>query len=204
MLSRTPSNLDNSLQMSQKVEPLGICDFCKGPIPRQLWYTSKGKPRLYCSRDCRNTANSRAGASIRSVKQKERVRQGKWLNPMHIRPPTPAEQAERARKGRLREIAEGRWRNPALDPAARAKLSQPRKHSGPLHRALEKLRFGSTADLTEEELQAHREYRRKLYRQRLEDARAWYREWYRKKMASLTGEEREELRARWRARNRNR
>jgi len=146
--------------MKPKQQPIGICDLCLAPIPREQWYTRRG-PRLYCpDTDCRNTANSRAGAPIRAEEQREHVRRGEWQNPAKINPPTGAEQARRSRLGRLREVARGLWRNPALTPAAREKLSRPRKHSGVLHRAMEKLRHGKMADLTDEERDAYRAYQR--------------------------------------------
>jgi len=49
--------------MKTKTAPLGICDLCGDSIPRHRWHTSKRTPRLFCGRDCRNTANSRAGAT---------------------------------------------------------------------------------------------------------------------------------------------
>lgn len=125
--------------MATKKQPLGICDHCLAQMPEDRHFTSKGKPRLYCSRDCRNTANSRAGSKKRSVKAKARVRRGEWQNPHHLNPPSPEEQARRARLGRLREVQAGTWRNPALSPEARKKLSRPRKHSGPLRQAIRKL-----------------------------------------------------------------
>lgn len=149
-----------------KTRPLGVCDHCGGPIRRSEWYTSKRKPRRYCCRDCRNTANSRAGAPIRSVKILAHIRAGTWQNPHILHPPTPAEQAARARKGRLREVRAGRWRNPALTLEARRKLSRPRRHSGALHAAIEKLRNGKMADLTPEERDAYRAYRRDLARRK--------------------------------------
>ncbi|MBE2200442.1 MAG: hypothetical protein IAE79_17640 [Anaerolinea sp.] len=63
--------------MVSKVQPFGICDYCLGKIPADMGeYTSKGKPRLYCCRDCRNAANSQAGAAIRSEKAQRRVERG--------------------------------------------------------------------------------------------------------------------------------
>lgn len=125
--------------MSEKTEPIGICDLCTGEIPPERWYTRRG-PRRYCSRECRNTGNSRAGNPARIRKAKQRVADGTWFNP--TQPATPEEQGRRARLGRLREVAEGRWRNPALTEEAREKLSRPRVHSGALHRAMEKLEAG--------------------------------------------------------------
>ena len=174
--------------MTEKKRTLGICDHCGEEMPRWRRYTSKGKPRLYCSRKCRNTANSRAGAKVRSRKIRQRMARGEWVNPVEIRPPTPEEQAERARKGRKREVAERRWRNPALSDEARRKLSRPRKHFGILHQALEKLRYGSVADLTEEEAEAHRAYRRKLRRARRDEVNAWYRRWYRARKQRAKGD----------------
>jgi len=167
-----------------KTEPVGICDLCKGSIPPSEWYTRRG-PRLYCSIDCRNTANSRAGNLVRTAKVLKRVEAGTWKNPAQLRPPTPEEQGERARKGRLREVEARTWRNPALTDQARVKLSRPRRHSGPLHSALEKLKQGArVADLTPDEQAAHRAYRREQQRSRwesmTEEEKARRREQYRR------------------------
>ncbi|HEY4690860.1 MAG TPA: hypothetical protein VIK33_16230 [Anaerolineae bacterium] len=110
-------------------------------IARDEWYTRRG-PRLHCSIDCKNTANSRAGAHIRAEKARARVRRGEWQNPHLLNPPSPEEQSRRARLGRTREVRAGTWRNPALSSAARKKLSRPRKHGGALARAIEKLSRG--------------------------------------------------------------
>jgi hypothetical protein len=190
-----------------KVEPLGICDHCLGTIPADMgWYTSKGKPRLYCGRDCRNAANSQAGAVARSRKAKERVQRGEWQNPHHLNPPTPEEQGRRASLGRKREVEAGTWRNPADSPEAREKLSRPRKHDDNpvLHRALEKLKSGTVADLTDEEAEAHRVYRRTLVAARRAELNARARERYHEQQETLTEEAREAQRARWREANRRR
>lgn len=174
--------------MTAKQQPTGICDHCLGMIQPGQWYTSKGSPRLYCSIDCRNTANSRAGNPVRVAKMVERVREGTWRNPAKLRPPTGAEQAERARKGRKREIAEGRWRNPGLTPEAREINSRPHKYSGALASAIEKLGAGMrVSDLTPEEQEAHRAYRR-------EQQRALSKTW--------DDSKREILRAKWREQKR--
>ena len=168
---------------NDKTEPIGVCDHCKGEIT-DTWYTRRG-PRRYCCVDCRNTANSRAGAPTRSAKNRARVAAGVWQNPHKLNPPTGEEQARRARLGRLREVAAGTWRNPALADVARVKLSRPRKHTGDLHRAIEKLKRGlSTADLSPEEQEAHRAYRRRLWAARV---------------ATMTQEERDRRRAQYRA-----
>jgi hypothetical protein len=152
------------MTMTEKEKPLGICDFCGGPIPKGEWYTSKGKPRLYCSLECKQTANSRNGNPVRIAKLIQRVAAGLWKNP---REGLDSETTRRlnsiaAKKGRLREVAEGRWRNPALSEEARQKLSRPRKHTGALHRAIEKLRGGKMSDLSDEERSAWYEYRKQL------------------------------------------
>lgn len=189
--------------MADKQAPIGICDFCGGPIPRSEWYTRRG-PRLYCSVDCKNTANSRVGAPIRSRKAKERVRRGEWQNPHHIHPPTSEEQSRRSRLARTREVESGRWRNPALTDKARAKLSRPRKHTGALHKALEKLRRGSMIDLTDAERKAYLRWRHELRQARLQDVRRYYRDRYRKQQESLTPAEHEAQRAKWREQNKRR
>ena len=117
--------------MKPKIQPVGICDHCLEPIPEDLWYTRRG-PRLFCSIDCKNTANSRAGSEIRAAKARQRVKEGRWQNPAALNPPDPQEIGKGTRRIRLKEVAEGRWRNPALSDDARAKLSQPRKHEGTL------------------------------------------------------------------------
>lgn len=187
--------------MATKRQPIGICDHCKGEIPPGDWYTAHGKPRLYCSIDCRNTANSRNGNPVRTAKLRQAVADGRWQNPAHLRPPTCEEQSARSRKGRLREGAEGRWRNPALDPAARAKLSRPRKHADDplLHRAIERLRQGGKMrDLTPEEHASYRAYRRALEQARLTEIRAYQRACYHRLMSALDPAGRERLRELWR------
>ncbi len=194
--------------MVNKTQPLGICDHCLGEIPVDMGlYTSKGKPRLFCCRDCRNAANSQAGAPIRSRKARERVERGDWQNPHHLTPPTQMEQARRARLGRKREVTAGTWRNPADSPEAREKLSRPRKHGDNpvLHRALEKLKAGQKiSDLTSEEAGAHRVYRSELVSARRDELNAQARERYRLQQESMTDEEREVQRAKWRAANQRR
>lgn len=143
-----------------KQQPLGICDLCLGPIPEEDWYTRRG-PRLYCSVDCKNTANSRAGSPIRTRKIHERMEAGRWQNPRELHPPDPERiglGVSRTWKARVRA---GTWRNPALSPAARAKLSRPRRHAGALASAIERLCAGArVSDLAPEEQAAHRTYRR--------------------------------------------
>lgn len=187
-----------------KEQPLGICDNCRGEIPRDEWFTSKGQSRRYCGRDCRNTGNSRAGAPIRSEKTKQRIARGDWYNPHLLNPPTPKEQSRRARLGRNREVKAGTWRNPAISAGAREKLSRPRKHDPELHAVLEKLKGGSVADLTPEEKHIHRAYQRGLYQARRDEITAWHRNRYRQKQAAMSDEEREAQRAKWREQNRRR
>jgi hypothetical protein len=190
--------------MAEKLQAVGVCDHCLGPIPPKEWYTRRG-PRLYCSLECRQTANSRAGNPIRVEKIRERMKRGEWRNPSHIRPPTPAEQSHRARLGRKREVAAGTWRNPARDDAARAKLSRPRRHEGALHSAIEKLGRGlSMADLTDEEAAAYRARAAELRAARREEINRRARERYAARQAAMTDEEREAQRARWREGNRRR
>lgn len=183
-----------------KTQPLGTCDHCHGPIPRDEWYTSKGKPRLYCSLDCRNTANSRAGAPIRSAKSKRRVRMGLWKNPLSLELPVA-----RVRGDAMREQAKaGAWRNPALTDAAREKLSRPRRHADNplLHRAFELMRQGVKArDLPPDARAAHNAYQRARARERGDELRAKQRRWYHSRQAQLTDAEREQQRERWRAAN---
>ncbi len=185
--------------MAKKTEPLGICDHCKGEIPHDLWYTVKGTPRLHCNIQCRQTANSRVGSEIRSKKARQRVARGQWQNPREINPPDPARIAAGVSQARKREVKAGTWRNPALTDEARKKLSRPRKHSGALHRAIEKLKQGlKIADLTPEEVGAHRAYRAKLRSARLDEVNAYHRRRYHTQRAAMTEAEKETQRARWR------
>lgn len=173
--------------MTGKTAPLGICDLCGDEIPDP--YTSKGKPRRYCSVACKNTGNSREGNKSRIRKQNERIAKGLWQNPMTIRPPTSFEQSARARRGRLREVVAGTWRNPGLTPAARAKNSEPHKHSGALAEAIEALKHGKMTDLTPEQADAYRAYAREknakrwasMSEQEREARRRYQREWKRQK-----------------------
>ncbi len=138
------------------------CELCGRPLDEgDGRYTRKGKKRRFCSVTCRNAHNSRVGASIRSRKQRERVARGEWQNPVTLIQDDPEKLVrwkekvrEGVRRARKQEVLEGRWKNPALSPEARAKLSRPRKHGDnpALHSALEKLRQGyRVADLTPEE-----------------------------------------------------
>ena len=43
----------------EKVAPVGTCDYCGKGIPVGEWWTSKGRPRLHCSLECRQAASSR-------------------------------------------------------------------------------------------------------------------------------------------------
>ena len=171
--------------LAEKVQPIGVCDLCLQPIPADIGaWTSKGRPRLHCSRECRNTANSRTGAPLRAVAMQAHVQSGEWQNPHLLHPPTLAEQAARARLGRQREVQAGRWRNPGLTDEARAINSLPEKHNGPLAAAIERLKAGArVADLTPEQQEAYRAYRRGLATV---------------KRAALTETERSEQRAKWR------
>lgn len=120
-------------------------------------------------------------------------------------PTTPEEQARRARLGRRREVATDAWRNPALTADARRKLSAPRKHSGPLADAIDKLGQGlGVADLTPAEQAAFRAHQAALRAQRKDEINAQARERYRRQQASLTDAEREAQRAKWRQANQRR
>jgi len=191
--------------MPDKRQPLGICDHCLGSIPAGQWYTSKRRPRLHCSFKCKQAANSQAGASVRAEKARQRVARGEWQNPQRLNPPTFEERSRRAALARKREVARGEWRNPALTDAAREKLSRPRRHSGPLHTAIEKLKRGQhMADLTEEEAAAYRANSARLRAARREETNRRYRERYAARQAAMTDEEREAQRERWREANRRR
>lgn len=190
--------------MPAKTQPLGICDHCLGPIPPGQWRTRRG-PRLYCSIDCRNTANSRAGAEERGRKARARVQAGAWQNPAKLHPPDPANLSAGARRLRLREVAEGRWRNPGLTPEAREINSRPHKHTGHLAAAIERLKAGDgMADLTHEEADAYRAYRRTLRNARSDAANAYQRQRYHARQAILTSEQRQAQRQRWRLANHRR
>lgn len=178
-----PSGSGRKLTLS-KTAPLGVCDLCGDPISAEDWYTSKGAPRRYCSIDCRNTANSRAGAHIIGAKTRQRIARGEWQNPAVLHPPSAAAIGAASRITRRREVAEGRWRNPGLTPEARAINSRPHKHTGALASAIERLRHGHVADLTPEEAEAHRAYRRT-------QGAAW--------RAGFTADQRSHWRSRWRA-----
>ncbi|MBE2200441.1 MAG: hypothetical protein IAE79_17635 [Anaerolinea sp.] len=73
-----------------------------------------------------------------------------------------------------------------------------------LHRALEKLRDGTVADLTDAEAEAHRTYQRNLVAARREELRAQARERYRQRQEAMTEDERAAQRAKWREDNRRR
>lgn len=75
-----------TIVMAEKQKPLGICDHCGDPIPAGDWYTTKHRPRLYCSVDCRNAANARAGGPKIAQKNRERMARGEWRNPHHLNP----------------------------------------------------------------------------------------------------------------------
>lgn len=188
--------------------PVGVCDHCGQPFPPGVsWYTRRG-PRLYCSLDCRNTANSRAGAPLRSAIQRERVASGEWQSPHSYMSPEEisAAQAKAARRGRLREVADGHWRNPALSAEARRKLSRPRRHGDnpALHGAIEKLSRGErVADLRPEEAAAHREWRASLRAARRDEINTWRRAYHRRRMAA-DPEYRRRQREKWQQQNRKR
>lgn len=147
-----------------KILPIGICDRCGGPIKPDEFYTRRG-PRRYCSVDCKNTANSRSGAPERSRKAKQRVAAGIWYNPRSEMTPEriSAVQSSASRKARLKEVAENRWKNPAITDEARVKLSLPRKFRGALHSAIQKRNRGiRMPEMTSEERSQLREHQRKL------------------------------------------
>ncbi len=150
--------------MAEKIQKLGICDTCLGRIKKRDWYTKKGFPRLHCSLECRQADNSRRGNPARVEKIRQHIADGTWVNPADgLSSERRSElNAKSARAGRLREVKEGRWRNPALSPAAREKLSRARKHSGALHAAIEKLRHSSMESLSTEERAAYLDYRKRL------------------------------------------
>jgi len=105
------------------------------------------------------------------VKAKQRVAAGIWVSPLADETPEAealrlARMGMKSRQVRRAEVEAGAWRNPALTPAARAKLSRPRTILDPvLHQAQEKLNSGQrVADLTPEEQAAYRAHRREMER----------------------------------------
>lgn len=98
----------------------------------------------------------------------------------------------------------GTWRNPALSDAAKAKLSQPRQHEGDLHGAIEKLRTGTMADLSDAEAAAYRQYRQTLRDARREALNTAARERYHKQQAAMTDEQRAAQRQKWQQANKRR
>ena len=169
----TPAEIATALRASGPPYEWPLCERCGEPVTRHGlgYYTSKGKQRRFCSRGCRNTANSRSGAPIRSDKAKQRVRAGEWQNPAGRQTPEQHRAisqlggAARAEQHRA-AIEDGNFIKPSEYPGASDKLSRPRVHSDNplLHRALEKLRDGSMNDLTEAEAEAYRAYRREQAR----------------------------------------
>jgi len=100
---------------------------------------------------------------VRRIKALARVAAGQWTNPASIRKPARENVSLGVSRSKKLAVREGRWKNPALTPEARLKLSRPRKHSGALADAMEKLGRGlKMADLTEEERLAYHAYRREL------------------------------------------
>jgi len=154
--------------------PWPVCEFCGGDLDAHGlgYYTTKGKPRRFCSTWCRATHNSRVGAPIRSAKAKQRVRAGTWENPAKYHTPESLRAAALAgaavRTEQHRAALEaGTWQNPADAPGAREKLSRPRRYGDNpvLHAAMEKLSQGlHMADLTEAEAEAFRAHSRQLAR----------------------------------------
>ena len=189
--------------MVDKQKPIGVCDHCEGPIPRGEWYTSKGTPRLHCSFECKQTANSRKGNPTRVSKLVKRVAAGLWKNPRDGLDSETIKQLQStaSRKGRLREVAEGRWRNPALTDEARKKLSRPRKHSDVLHSAIEKLRTMKMDELTIEERDAYHAYRSELRNARRDEINRLARERYHRRQSELSPEQRKKQRKKWRRQN---
>jgi hypothetical protein len=101
----------------------------------------------------------------------------------------------------LREVADGRWRNPALTDEARKKLSRPRKHSDVLYAAIEKLRTMKMSDLTIEERDAYHAYRSELRNARRDEINHLARERYHRRQSELSPKQRKKQRAKWRKQN---
>jgi len=191
---------------STKHAPLGVCDLCGSQIAPDEWYTSKGKPRLHCSLECRQTDNSRVGAPLRSAKAKHRVALGIWKNP--ARDLTPQQRKDiSARAGtiaRTREVAEGRWRNPGLTLEARAINSRPEKHGDnpTLHHAIELMHQGvKLSEMPEPERTAYNARSRELYAEKRDAKRAVWNAAYRRRQAEMTPTQREQQREKWRKEN---
>lgn len=186
----------------EKTAPLGICDYCGKGIPQEYWWTSKGRPRLHCCLECRQAANSRKMEN-RSEWMHQRIDSGEWTNPASINRPSHETLSKNSRVARLREVDEGRWRNPGLTPEALEINSLPHKHSGPLADAIEKLRLGvKLRDLSTEEQEAHRLYRKSLRDARKDEVNQYYKARYKKRQAQMTEEEKEAQREKWREGNR--
>lgn len=189
--------------MSQKEQPIGICDLCFVEIPESEWYTKAGKVRLHCSTVCRNTANARTGSDISRRRTLERMAAGEWVRPDLINKPTAEAIGAGVSRRRKKEVAAGTWRNPSQSDEARKKLSRPRVHGdNPLLKgAISKLTAGRTmADLSDAEAEEYRAYRRRLWPNQSEKRQQRYRE----RQAAMTDEEREAQRAKWRERSRAR
>ena len=86
----------------EKVAPVGTCDYCGKGIPVGEWWTSKGRPRLHCSLECRQAANSRKMEN-RAEWMRERIECGDWVNPATINKPT----SETISKNSRRQAARG-------------------------------------------------------------------------------------------------
>ncbi len=190
-----------------KREPLGICDLCRGPIAPNDWYTTKGRPRLHCSIECRQSDNSRVGNPIRVAKIKQHIAAGTWKNPAHdLTPPQRSEISRRAGTvARTREVAEGRWRNPGLTPEARAINSRPEKHGDNpvLHHAFELMQQGvKLSEMPQAERDAYNANNRRLYAEKREEKRAKWNAAYKRRQTVLTPEQRAAQRAKWREANR--
>jgi hypothetical protein len=124
-------------------------------------YVQRSSPALLFA--CRNTGNSRAGNEERTRKLRQRIERGEWQNPARLHPPDLAKVAAGVSRAKRAAVAAGTWVSPSVSEQARAKLSRARKHGGALHSAIEKLGGGGkVADLTEEEQEAHRQYRAEL------------------------------------------
>ena len=154
-------------------------------------YTVDGKRRRFCSVECRQLHNARAGAPLRAIKMRQRVHSGLWTNPLDFT--THDERSEYGKRGgearaaqAQAEIQQGTWVPPSTRPGAREKLSRPRKHTDDpvLHSALEKLTAGGhVPDLTDAEREAHNRYRRELAARNPERIRQRQRQAYRRRMS---------------------
>ena len=103
------------------------CELCGEDVDAHGmgYYTTKGKPRRFCSDWCKATRNNRVGAPIRSPKARRRVKAGTWQNPAEHHTPESLRAASLAGAAVRREqhraaLEAGNWQNPADAPGSTA------------------------------------------------------------------------------------